>query len=149
MLEVRLRRGGLGVIRFVQEFLFGDDRIVRTLNRLARRLDALDVEYAVTGDLACVIYGQASTMGHAEVLLTPDGVNKISRCLLGDGYVRAPGSKKAIVDQGNFDADLFRLDRRTPFRSRHASDLSQARRTGDRDEYDRLWNAVRDTPEEH
>jgi len=67
MLEVRLRRGGLGVIRFVQEFLFGDDRIDRTLNRLARRLDALDVEYAVTGDLAYVIYGQASTMGHAEV----------------------------------------------------------------------------------
>src|SRR5947207_7958545 len=99
MLEVRLRHGGLEAIPFVHEFLFGDDRIVRTLNRLVRRCRALDIEYAVTGDLACVIYGQLSTMGQMEVLLTADGFNKVSRSLVGNQYAWASDSKRTVVDQ--------------------------------------------------
>jgi hypothetical protein len=201
MLYDRLRRGGLGAIEFVQEFLFGDDRIVRTLNRLARRLRSLDVDYAVTGDLACVIYGLTSTMGRAEIVLTADDLNKVSRCLLGDGYVFAPNSRRAIVDQetsmpihfvltgehpshratmvtypkpagrdieGVKYLDLSNLIEMklaagmAPAGMRHLGDvvdLIRARRLSAqfrellnesvRGEYDRLWSAVQNTPEEH
>jgi hypothetical protein len=201
MLEVRLRRGGLGAIEFVQEFLFGDDRIGRTLNRLARRLRSLGIDYAVTGDLACVIYGQASTMGQIEVLLTADGFNKVSRYLIGDGYVLAPQSKRGIVDQKtsvpirfvstgehpSHRATMVTYPKpagreiegvkylglsmlietklaagMAPAGMRHLGDvvaLIRARRLSAqfrellnesvRHEYDRLWSAVQNTPEEH
>jgi hypothetical protein len=201
MLEVTLRRGELGTIRFVQEFLFGDDRIVRTLNRLARRLRSLGIHYAVTGDLACVIYGQASTMGQVEVLLTADGFDKVSRYLVDDGYVLAPDSKRAIIDQetsmkihvvltGEHPShratmvtypkpagreiegvkylnlsDLIEMKLAAgmaPAGMRHLGDvvdLIRARRLSAqfrellnesvRGEYDRLWSAVQNTPEEH
>jgi len=134
-------------------------------------------------------------------LLTADGFSKISHCLLGDEYVLAGSSKRAIVDQETsmpihfvltgehpshratmviypkpagreFEGVMYLnlsdlIETRVaagmaPAGIRHLGDvvaLIRARRLSAqfrellnesvRDEYDRLWNAVRDTPEEH
>jgi len=77
LLEDRLRRGGRDAICFVEEFLFGDDRITRTLQRLDEQFAAAQIRYAVTGDLACIVHGHVRTTCELEVLVDPDDQTRL------------------------------------------------------------------------
>jgi hypothetical protein len=81
-LEERLRRGGPEAIRFCEDLIFGDDRITRTLQRLDEGLAAVQIPYAVFGDLACIVHGHVCTTCDIELLL---GVSDVSRIQLLDG----------------------------------------------------------------
>jgi hypothetical protein len=97
-LEDILRRGGLRAVLFASEFIHGDDRLVRTLQRLARRLSALRIPYAVTGDLAVIAHGYVETTCHVEVLLTEPDLERWRRHATEAGYVFDAAAPRMMSD---------------------------------------------------
>ena len=67
-----------------------------TLERIARRLDAIGVPYAVVGTLAMFHHGYRRFTNDVDLLVTAAGLEAIHARLLGDGYDRV--GKRNIID---------------------------------------------------
>jgi hypothetical protein len=94
-LEDTLRRGGRPAIEFVSNFIYRDDRLVRTLDRPARNFLATGIDYAVAGDLAVIAYGYVETTCAIEVLVTTDALNRFAARADRLGYtVVSPGRRE-------------------------------------------------------
>lgn len=75
---------------------FQDKGSVRgTLRRITRRLDELNIPYALVGGLALFEHGYRRFTDDVDLLVTEDGLRKIHESLEGLGYVPPfPGSKQ-------------------------------------------------------
>ncbi len=65
-----------------------------TLRRIARRLDAIGVAYAISGGMALFQHGYRRFTEDVDVLVTREGLAKAHESLVGLGYLRAvPGGR--------------------------------------------------------
>ena len=88
-----------GVLSRVDEFYMKTGSVHQTLDRLAQRLDALRIDYAVIGGMALVAHGFVRPTEDVDVLLTPGGLDRFRSELVGLGYRPAfEGASKTFVD---------------------------------------------------
>jgi len=72
----------------------GQGRLKRTYERLAKRLDKLNVPYSLAGGYALILHGVRRFTKDIDLLVSNEGLAKLHEGLIGRGYVQAsPGSR--------------------------------------------------------
>lgn len=97
--EDLLRRGGDAMLREASAYFAGGGRLRGTLRRLAERLDAEEIPYALLGGLALAEHGYPRLTEDVDLLLTPSGLERFRQRLVGRGYRPAfSGARKTFRD---------------------------------------------------
>jgi hypothetical protein len=97
--EQTLRRGGEGMLREASAYFAGEGRLHSTLRRLAERLDAEGITYALLGGLALAEHRYPRLTEDIGVLVTPAGLERFRERLVGQGYRLAfSGAQKTFRD---------------------------------------------------
>ena len=74
-------------------------RLHESLHRLAARLDAEQITYALVGGMALGEHGYVRMTEDVDVLLTPEGLETFRKRLVGRGYVAThPGAGRTFRD---------------------------------------------------
>jgi len=77
------------------------------MERLARKLDELEIAYAVIGAMAFNEWGYRRVTVGVDVLLTPEGLSRLKDEVLGRGYVeRTPGGRGLRDTVAGVDVDV-------------------------------------------
>lgn len=84
--EQRLRQGGETMLREAGAYFAGSGALHDTLRRLAQRLDAEGIAYALIGGLAMAEHGYVRLTEDIDMVLTSDGLARFQRRLVGRGY---------------------------------------------------------------
>ncbi len=72
----------------------GQGRLKKTYERLAKRLEELDVSYSLVGGYALILHGVRRFTEDVDLLVSDKGLAKLHEELVGRGYVRvAPGGR--------------------------------------------------------
>lgn len=79
-------------------FFQGGGAVQKTLQRIAKRLDEIGVDYAVAGGMALFLHGFRRYTEDVDVLVTSDGLAKLHQELDGLGYVRPFAASKNLRD---------------------------------------------------
>src|SRR5436305_1678141 len=64
-----------------------ESAVHKTLEAIARRLDELDIPYAIAGGMALFFHGYRRFTEDVDILVTSDGLQEIHRQLEGLGYL--------------------------------------------------------------
>ena len=73
--------------------------VFETMRRLAQRLEAEDIPYAVIGGMALAAHGYVRMTLDVDILLTPEGLTRFIEKFVGRGYVAVfPGAAKSFRD---------------------------------------------------
>ena len=73
--------------------------VFETMQRLTERLESEGISYAVIGGMALAAHGYVRMTLDVDILLTPDGLARFRRKLLGRGYILDfPGAEKSFRD---------------------------------------------------
>jgi hypothetical protein len=75
-----------------------DSAVFKALHRIAKRLDAIDVPYAILGGMALFHYGLRRFTEDVDLLVTKDDLERIHEKLDGLGYVRPHTKSKHLRD---------------------------------------------------
>jgi len=103
-IERRLVEGA----RFTEEFHMGESKVHRALAALVRRLEELDIPYAIVGALALNAYGYLRATVDIDLLLTPNGLERFRKAALGLGYSeRLPGGRGLRDTAQEVDIDVL------------------------------------------
>src|SRR4051794_10485405 len=70
----------------------------KTLQRITRRLNELQIPYAVVGGMAMFAHGFRRFTEDVDLLVTREGMNQIKEKLEGLGYVQPPGTSTKLRD---------------------------------------------------
>jgi hypothetical protein len=76
----------------------GSNAVHKTLQRLTARLDELGVDYAIAGAMAMFFHGYRRFTEDVDVLVTPEGLQRIHEELEGRGYVKLFEKGKNLRD---------------------------------------------------
>jgi hypothetical protein len=76
----------------------GESLVQKTLRRIARRLEELDVRYAVAGGMALFAHGFERFTHYVDILVTREGLSEIHTKLEGLGYVPPFSGSKNLRD---------------------------------------------------
>jgi hypothetical protein len=97
--EQALRRGGEGMLREASAYFTGEGRLHSTLRRLAERLNAEGIPYALLGGLVLAEHGYPRLTEDIGVLVTSTGLERFRQRLVGQGYRLAfSGAQKTFRD---------------------------------------------------
>lgn len=97
--EDALRESRDFTLREAGDYFAGRGRLRESLRRLASRLDAEAIPYAIVGGLALFEHGYIRMTDDVDVLVTRDGLERVFERLVGLGYVGThPGATRAIRD---------------------------------------------------
>ena len=99
--EERMRRGGDDAVREASRFLYGEGPVHQALKKIAGRLEALGIPYAVAGGMALVAHGYDRTTDDVDIVVTPEGLEGIHKHLEGLGYVPPFKGSKHLRDTEN------------------------------------------------
>jgi hypothetical protein len=81
------------------EFFMEKDAVHASMHRLAQRLEAEGIAYAIIGGMALFAHGYARLTLDVDILMTSEGLRKFHEQLVGRGYVPAfSGAKKSFRD---------------------------------------------------
>jgi len=81
------------------DFFMKKGIVFETMRRLAQRLDAEGIPYAVIGGMALAAHGYIRMTLDVDILLTPEGLARFQNKLVGRGYVADfPGAAKSFRD---------------------------------------------------
>jgi hypothetical protein len=81
------------------DFFMKKGIVFETMRRLAQRLDAEGIPYAVIGGMALAAHGYVRMTLDVDILLTPEGLARFREKLVGRGYVADfPGAAKSFCD---------------------------------------------------
>jgi hypothetical protein len=83
------------------EFFMGTANVQRALVALARRLDELEIPYAIAGAMALNELGYERVTSDVDVLLTREGLAAFKAAWLGRGYVEKFEGSKGMRDTEN------------------------------------------------
>lgn len=87
-----------GLIR-AGEFFMEKDTVHASMHRLAKRLEAAGIAYAIIEGMALFAHGYARLTLDVDILMTPEGLRQFHERLVGRGYVPAfSGAKKSFRD---------------------------------------------------
>src|SRR5262245_52451336 len=94
-------------VEAARRFFMGDADVHKTLDKLARTLDAQQIPYAIIGAMALNEFGYRRTTVDVDVLLTAEGLAAFKRNNLGRGYTEQfPGSHGVRDTEYNVDIDV-------------------------------------------
>lgn len=80
--------------RYATEFFMDKADVHESMEKIARRLEELEIPYAIVGAMALNLYKVRRVTVDVDVLLTRDGLTQFKERWLGRGYVeKFPGSK--------------------------------------------------------
>lgn len=79
-------------------FFEGQGRVQKTLLGITRRLNELNVQYAVAGGMALFAHGFRRFTEDVDILVTQDGLDRLHEALDGLGYVRPFAASKNLRD---------------------------------------------------
>jgi hypothetical protein len=97
--ERLLRQGGDRMLREASAYFAAGGRLRGTLRRLAQRLDAEGIPYALLGGLALAEHGYPRLTEDIDLLLTSSGLERFRQRLVGRGYRPAfSGAGKTFRD---------------------------------------------------
>lgn len=97
--EHLLRQGGERMLREASAYFEGGGQLRSTLRLLTRRLDAEGIPYALLGGLALAEHGYPRLTEDIDLILTPSGLERFRRRLVGRGYRPAfSGAEKMFRD---------------------------------------------------
>lgn len=97
--EVRLRESFDSTLREASEFFMGAGDVRTTMRRLAARLAAESIPYAVLGGMALVEHGYVRMTDDVDIVLTRKGLERFVAACVGRGYAAAlPGATRAFRD---------------------------------------------------
>jgi len=97
--EADLHRSFDSTLREASEYFARGGRLHETLRRLAARLDAEGIPYALLGGMALGEHGYVRMTEDVDVLLPPEGLARLRERLVGRGYVAThPGATRAFRD---------------------------------------------------
>jgi hypothetical protein len=92
----------------VDGFLMGASKVHDTLQRIARRLSELNVDFALAGGLAVGLRGHLRVTVDVDILLTARGLERFKAASLGGGYVeKFPGSRGVKDAQTGVNIDFL------------------------------------------
>jgi hypothetical protein len=81
------------------DFFMKKGIVYETMQRLAERLESEGIPYAVIGGMALAAHGYVRMTLDVDILLTPDGLARFRKKLLGRGYILDfPGAEKSFRD---------------------------------------------------
>ena len=81
------------------DFFMKKGIVFETMRRLAQRLEAEGIPYAVIGGMALAAHGYVRMTLDVDILLTPEGLARFREKLVGRGYVADfPGAAKSFRD---------------------------------------------------
>ncbi len=93
-----MREGGSAALKEAGRFFMRQDPVHDTLRRFAERLESLNVAYAIAGGMALVAHGYDRTTLDVNVLVSPQGLERIHQALDGRGYVRPFENSRNLRD---------------------------------------------------
>ncbi len=79
-------------------FFEGDSLVQKAMRRIARRLDELDVSYAIVGGMALFAHGHERFTQDVDILVSREGLKRIHERLDGLGYVPPFTGSKQLRD---------------------------------------------------
>src|SRR5690349_21806369 len=97
-LEDIMRKGGATAVAEATRFFMKDDRVHRTLRLITRKLNELQIPYAVAGGMALVAHGYDRTTEDVDVVVCPEGLRRIHEELEGLGYAAPFAGSKNLRD---------------------------------------------------
>ena len=87
------------VLNLAEDFFMEQGVVYESMRRLAKRLEAEGIAYAVIGGMAVTAHGHPRLTLDVDILLTPAGLKKFREQLVGRGYVATfPGATKTFID---------------------------------------------------
>jgi len=97
--EARLRESFDSTLQEAAEFFMGKGDVRVTMRRLAARLAAEAIPYAVVGGMALGEHGYVRMTDDIDVLLTREGLARFTKACSGRGYTRThPGARRMFRD---------------------------------------------------
>jgi hypothetical protein len=87
--------------RYATEFFMNKADVHVAMEELARRLEELDIPYAIVGAMALNLYKYRRVTVDVDVLLTRDGLARFKEHWLGRGYVEKFIGSKGLRDVSN------------------------------------------------
>lgn len=91
-------QGGSAAIAEAGRFFMRDGPVHTTLREIAKRFDALHIDYAIAGGMALVAHGYDRTTVDVDVLVSADGLDAAHRAMDGVGYVPPFAGSKNLRD---------------------------------------------------
>jgi hypothetical protein len=79
-------------------FFQGEGAVQTTLRRIAKRLDELDIDYAIAGGMCLSRHGFTRFTQDVDILVTSEGLKQIHAALDGLGYIRPFAASKNLRD---------------------------------------------------
>jgi len=76
----------------------GNSAVHKTLRRIAKRLEELNIDYAIVGGMALFFHGYRRFTEDVDVLVTAEGLAKIHEELEGRGYIKPFEKSKNLRD---------------------------------------------------
>jgi len=86
------------ILQEVDGFLVGSSKVHDTLQRVARRLEELDIDFALAGGLAVGIRGHLRLTVDIDLLITAAGLTRFKEVWLGRGYVEKFAGSRGVKD---------------------------------------------------
>lgn len=97
--ETELRESFDFALREAGAYFVKEGRLHETIRRLAARLEAEGITYALVGGMALGEHGYVRMTEDVDVLLAPEGLARFRERLVGRGYVAThPGATRAFRD---------------------------------------------------
>jgi hypothetical protein len=93
-----MSRGGAAALKQASCFFMRQDKVYDSLRRVTRRLNELEIPYAVAGGMALVAHGYDRTTADVDILVNRDGLHRIHAELEGLGYVAPFAGSKNLRD---------------------------------------------------
>jgi hypothetical protein len=93
-----IRRGGETALIELERFFMGEDKVHQALHRIATKLTALGISYAVAGGMALNAHGFRRATVDVDVLVTSEGLAAVHAALEGLGYVPPFAGSKNLRD---------------------------------------------------
>ena len=85
-------------LRDIDMFFQGNDRVHETMNRVAKRLDAAGIPYAIVGGMAVNAHGHQRTTGDVDFLLTSASFNGFLQIVAAGEFTRISGRPRRFLD---------------------------------------------------
>jgi hypothetical protein len=97
------------VLKLADDFFMKKGIVFETMRRLAQRLEAEGIPYAVIGGMALAAHGYVRMTLNVDILLTPEGLARFREKLVGKGYVADfPGAAKSFNDtESNIKVEII------------------------------------------
>jgi len=87
-----------GVLQELDAFLMGESGVQRTFERMASRLEALHIDFALAGGLAVGVRGHLRLTVDVDILITEEGLARFKAQWLGRGYVEKVPGMRSVRD---------------------------------------------------